>query len=216
MLIASRQSLCASFIMNPGLKSPFERPLVHRDGELVVPRHRRLQHADHRVEREPRLHAGYQRLDDCLRTMRREQVVDELHRLAGAELAAMEEVGAHAIRAPAGTRAIRLGVAPTISVSVPATACSAVLPTGLSIIAAPFGDHPPDALRRRGIDRAHVDVDAAGPDALDDAVGAERHPLDVGRIGQHRDDDVARPATSFGDARGLRARPRSASRRPPA
>ena len=64
---------------------------------------------------------------------------------------------------------------------------------GLSIIAAPLAAIAAPTLRVvRGIDRAHVDVDRAGRNALDDAVRAERDALDVGRVGQHGDHDVAR------------------------
>ena len=107
---------------------------------------------------------------------------------------AVEQRTAARDRPPAGP--------PTISVSVPATAASAVLPTGLSIIAAPFArDRRADAARGLRIDRAHVDVDRARPDALDDAVGPERDALDVRRVRQHRDDEVDSPrATSRGVA----------------
>ena len=46
-----------------------------------------------------------------------------------------------------GTRAMSAASPPTISVSVPATAASAVLPTGLSIIAAPFARTAAPTLR---------------------------------------------------------------------
>ena len=48
-----------------------------------------------------------------------------------------------------------------------------------------------DLARRRGRDRAHVDVQRAALDPVDDAVLAEHDRLDVGRVGEHRDDDVA-------------------------
>ena len=45
--------------------------------------------------------------------------------------------------------------------------------------------------RRTGIDRAHVDDQRPGAAPPEHAVGTEHHLLDVGRVGQHRDDDVA-------------------------
>ena len=180
-----------------------QRPLGHRDRELVVPGHRRAQHAQHQVEREPRL-----------RRRRRAPRVDAAPNACASRLfrsfivcpapSSPQWKKSVPMQSSSGRqRAITSAGPPTISVSVPATAASAVLPTGLSIISAPFARDPrADAARGLRIDRAHVDVDRTRPDARDDAVGAERDALDVRRIRQHRDDEVDRAAAT---SRGVAA-----------
>src|SRR4029078_10923116 len=92
-------------------------------------------------------------------------------------------------------RAITSAGPPTIRVNAPATANSAVFPTGLSLIAAPLpavvapilrvasdvGGVPADRRAypagRRGIDRTHIDENGVATDSLDDAVGPQGDAL---------------------------------------
>ena len=48
-----------------------------------------------------------------------------------------------------------------------------------------------DLLRDDRRDRGHVHVDQPASSAFDDAVLSERHLLDVGRVGEHRDQHLA-------------------------
>ena len=63
---------------------------------------------------------------------------------------------------------------------------------GIEIVAAQRFDAPGEFLGRDRRDRAHVDDELALAQALGDAVLAEQHGLDVGRVGHHQDDDVRR------------------------
>ena len=62
--------------------------------------------------------------------------------------------------------------------------------------------------RHRRRDRAHVDQELTGPRAGDHAVIAEVDLLDVGRVGQHRDHDVAALGDLFGRVGDIRVRAR--------
>ena len=75
---------------------------------------------------------------------------------------------------------------------VPAIAPLSPPLTGASSISAPAavgaaGEVARDARR----DRAHVDREPAGSERLERAVRAQVDLLDLGRVGQHRDEDVA-------------------------
>ena len=161
ILSASRQSLCASFIMKPGLKSPASERfgiaiaswLFHA---IVV-----LQHAHHRVERQPGLRARDERLDRRLADGGREQVVEQLHRLPRAELAAVEEVGAHAVEHRPAARDDVRGSADHQRQRPRDRVIGGLADRAVDHRRAFRGHRRADLARRRRIDRAHVDVDAA-------------------------------------------------------
>ena len=78
--------------------------------------------------------------------------------------------------------------------------------TGASSMAAPRswrrGGQPARGRRR---DRAHVDDDAVRAGSRRTRRRARRAPLDIGPVGQHRDDARGLRATSAGDSRARRA-----------
>jgi hypothetical protein len=61
----------------------------------------------------------------------------------------------------------------------------------VEVVPARLVDAPGEVDRRRRRDAAHVDHRRPGPQSLDDAVGAEEHAVDIGRVGQHEDHRVA-------------------------
>ena len=184
-----------------GREIALERPHREGDGQLVVPGHGLLHHAGHGLERQPRLHAGCEDLGIERHQRRRQQVVGRLHGVAVAEAAAVEEVRAHAVEHGTHARDGRLVAADHQRQRAGDRVLGRLADGAVDHAAAFRRERPADLARRLRRARAHVDHDRAGCSAGGDAVGPERDLLDIRRIGQHGDDDVAGaprppPATS--------------------
>ena len=194
---ASSRQWRTSFSMCSSLKSGLEVALEHR--LALQAEHGRVPgaaggHLEERVGVDARRLHREHRLRQRHRVDRAHRVGEQLRQLRRARAGPRARSARPSPRSSGLARSKSASSPPTMIVSVPSSAFGREPDTGASrkadaVVVQPLADR---ARGGRG-DGGHVDRERALRQAVDGAVLAEQHLLDLGRVGDHRDHGRRRP-----------------------
>ncbi|OIQ82618.1 hypothetical protein GALL_355820 [mine drainage metagenome] len=146
-----------------------------------------------------------QRFGHRFDVQRDDDLVGDLGRLPGAAGADQRDVATHALEQRAHAREGLVAAAAHDGQRRRLGADFAAGHRRVDVIGAQRLDARGEVLGLQRGDRAHVDDDLARAQALRDAVVAEQHAFDVGRVGQHQEHDVGALGDFARAGAGLRA-----------